>query len=142
MWKNCWPLYTVPHDQKNHELCMRGQWTKQIFFCFSHTFGWFSTIAWHYRTNPWSAVPDWRWCRNADAGLTRQTNGKTNDAGLTFTAAFRYSAFILLTSWKTASMSCTASASHSFFFNFYVLYLNFISLLKISSRLTKNTAGL
>jgi hypothetical protein len=48
-------------------------------------------IAGHYRTNPLSAVPDWRRCRNADAGLTRRINGKTNNAGLTFTAAFRYS---------------------------------------------------
>ncbi len=29
-----------------------------------------TSIAGHYRTNPWVAVPDWPWCRNADAGLS------------------------------------------------------------------------
>jgi hypothetical protein len=47
-------------------------------------------IAGHYRNNPWPAVPDWSQCRNADAGLTRRTNGKTNDAGLTFFPVVRY----------------------------------------------------
>jgi hypothetical protein len=55
-----------------------------------------STIAGHCRNNPWSAVPDWSQCRNADAGLTWQTNGKTNDAGLTFSPAFRYSGISVL----------------------------------------------
>jgi hypothetical protein len=32
--------------------------------------------------------------RNADAGLTRRTNGKTNDAGLTFLRHYGISAFI------------------------------------------------
>jgi hypothetical protein len=50
-----------------------------------------NNIAGHYRNNPWPAVPDWRQCRNADAGLYRRTNGKTNDAGLTFSPAFRHS---------------------------------------------------
>jgi hypothetical protein len=49
------------------------------------------TIAGHYRTNPWPAVPDWSRCRNADAGLTPRTNGKNNDAGLTFSPVFRHS---------------------------------------------------
>jgi hypothetical protein len=40
-------------------------------------------IARHYQNNPWPSLPDWSQCRNADAGL-RRTNGKTNDAGLTF----------------------------------------------------------
>jgi hypothetical protein len=50
----------------------------------------FLRIAGHYRTNPWPAVPDWSWCRNADAGLMLRTNGKTNDAGLTFSPVFRH----------------------------------------------------
>jgi hypothetical protein len=52
-----------------------------------------NTIAGHYRNNPWSAVPEWRRCRNADAGLIRQITGKTNDAGLNF---FRYSDIFIL----------------------------------------------
>jgi hypothetical protein len=49
------------------------------------------SIAGHYRNNLWPAVPDWSQCQNADAGLRRRTNIKTNDAGLTFSPVFRYS---------------------------------------------------
>jgi hypothetical protein len=38
-----------------------------------------NSIAGHCRINP-----DWGRCRNADAGLTRRTNGKTTNAGITF----------------------------------------------------------
>jgi hypothetical protein len=72
-----------------------SEWKKiKIYLIFG--FLRFIYIAGHYRTNPWSAVPDWRRCRNADYGLRRQINGKTNDAGLTFRAAFRYSGIYLV----------------------------------------------
>ncbi len=45
-------------------------------------------IAGQCRSIPWPAVPDWPWCRNADAGLTQLTYGKNAHAGLTF---FRHS---------------------------------------------------
>jgi hypothetical protein len=57
------------------------------------------SIAGHYRNRPWPAVPDWCWCRNTDAGLTQRTSGKTNDAGLTFSPAFRYSGISIF--WHT-----------------------------------------
>ncbi len=41
-------------------------------------------IVGQWRTNPWPAVQDWPWCRNADAGLTQLTTGKNADAGLAF----------------------------------------------------------
>jgi hypothetical protein len=60
---------------------------------------WDFAIAGHYRNNPWPSVPDWRRCRNADAGLMMRTNGKITDAGLAFCPAFRYSG-TYLSSWK------------------------------------------
>jgi hypothetical protein len=41
--------------------------------------------------NPWPAVPDWPWCRNADAGLSIINLRKTNNAGLSFLSAVRHS---------------------------------------------------
>jgi hypothetical protein len=64
------------------------------------------SIAGHHRTNPWSAVPDWGRCRNADAGLMRRTNGKTNDAGLTFSPVFRYSGISVLQHNKIIRWEC------------------------------------
>jgi hypothetical protein len=55
-----------------------------------------NSIAGHYRTNPWLAVPDWRQCRNADAGLMWRTNGKNNDAGLTFSRYSGIPAFLFI----------------------------------------------
>jgi hypothetical protein len=71
-------------------------------------------IAGHYRNNPWSAVPDWGRCRNADAGLTLWTNGKTNDAGITFSPVFRHSGISVLHLKKFAekiefATNCTVS---------------------------------
>ncbi len=72
----------------------------------------------HCRTNPWPAVTDWPWCRNADTGLTHLTTGKYSDARLTLFPAFRhllipsevfwfFPLIACLTSWKT-SMRCRA----------------------------------
>jgi len=44
-------------------------------------------IAGQCRTNPWPALPEWTWCRNADAGLrqlSELTTGRNTVAGLTF----------------------------------------------------------
>jgi hypothetical protein len=37
------------------------------------------------------AVPEWSWCRNADAGLRQLTNSKNADALLTFSTVFIHS---------------------------------------------------
>jgi hypothetical protein len=37
------PLLYIVHDPKYHDLCARGQWTKNIFFCVFHSFRWSST---------------------------------------------------------------------------------------------------
>jgi hypothetical protein len=69
-------------------------------------------IAGHYRNNPWPAVSDWRRCRNADTGLMMRINGKTNDAGLTFSPAFRYSdisIFIIAKMQKTLRTQFTVT---------------------------------
>ncbi len=42
------------------------------------------TINGQCQTNPWWAVPDWPWYRNADAGLKKLTVVKNSDARLTF----------------------------------------------------------
>ncbi len=55
-----------------------------LFQCTEHPF----SIAGQCRTNPWPAVPDWPWCRIADAGLKKLTAGKNADAGLTFLRHF------------------------------------------------------
>ncbi len=44
----------------------------------------FNTIAGQCRTNPWPAVLDWPWCRNADAELKKLTASKSADVRLTF----------------------------------------------------------
>ncbi len=43
-----------------------------------------TVIAGQCRTNPWPAVSDWTWCRNADAGLKKLIACKIADAGLNF----------------------------------------------------------
>jgi hypothetical protein len=45
-------------------------------------------IAGQCRTNPCPAVPDWPWCRNADAGLSQSNTGRNADAETTFFPAF------------------------------------------------------
>ncbi len=58
-----------------------------------------TSIARQCRTNPWPAVPDWPWCRNANAVLKQLTNGNNADAVLTFFPAFRHLVMILSTSY-------------------------------------------
>jgi hypothetical protein len=50
----------------------------------------YSIKAGQCRTNPWPAVPDWPWCRNADAGFTQLTAGQNADAGLSCFTVFRH----------------------------------------------------
>ncbi len=51
------------------------------------------------RTNPWPAVPDWPWCQNANAGLTKLTIGKSANAGLTFSPVFLHLLIAAEVSW-------------------------------------------
>jgi hypothetical protein len=63
----------------------------------------------HCRTNPWPAVTDWPWCRNADTGLTHLTTGKYADARLTLFPAFRHLLIESEVFWFFPLIACLTS---------------------------------
>ncbi len=73
-----WEIHFIEGPYNIFPLFSYLKWASSMPRFFNDFWMWLSRcIAGQCRTNPWPAVPDWPWCRNADAGLKKLTTGLT-----------------------------------------------------------------